>query len=132
MISTVLYEAKGVITEDRFQQMNDIQWLFQYHVIMQHKDEEFQIQRDIVSKLVNTIEIAGVFSHPDVNVRGILDTLRSDGKTADDFAKEAEEFVKENEDKFPENIPVVLDIKPKATVKKGRIDKNLGIITTES
>jgi hypothetical protein len=132
MISSVLYETKGVITEDRFQKMNDLQWLFQYYVIMQHKDEEFQMQRDILNKLVRTIEISGIFSHPDINVRSVMDTLRSDGKTADDFAKEAEEFIKENEDKFPEDIAVIREAKPKAKVKQGRIDKKLGIVTTES
>ena len=130
MISTVLYETKGVITEERFQNMTDIQWMFQYSVIQQQKDEQYETYRAILDTLKHTIQYAGIFSHPDVSLENVVNMLRSDGKTADDFANEATQFILENADKFPEEITVVREQKKKSKVKQGRVDKKLGIITT--
>jgi hypothetical protein len=40
VVSTVLYETNGVITEERYQKMTPIQWQFQYASIMKRKSED--------------------------------------------------------------------------------------------
>ena len=128
MISTVLYEKHGVITEDRFQKMTPVQWIFHYQEIMKNKMEKMENEHVLFERLVKTIEFAGTFSHPKIDVSTILSALKSDGKTAEESAEEAIKFVKDHEDIFPETISVHMTKKEASNIPKGHIDRELGIL----
>lgn len=131
MISTVLYEKKGVITEDRFKKMTAVQWLFHYKEIEKKKSEENREKFELFNALKQSIEYSGILSHPKVDLERVINALRSDGLSPEQAAKEAIEFVEEHKDIFPEAMTVKLDQKKKEKVKTGKIDRNLGIIITE-
>ena len=131
MISTVLYEKHGVITEDRFQKMTPMQWIFHYKEIMKHKNEEAEHEHILYERLIKTMEFAGTFSHPSVDVATILSALKSDGKSAEESAEEAITFIKENEHIFPETISVNLAKKTTSNIPQGHIDRELGIIIND-
>lgn len=131
MISTVLYEKKGVITEDRFQKMTPLQWSFHYKEIQQKKEEEAKEKAEIIEIIVKAIRYSSVLSHPNINLEQVISILKSDGLSPEQAAKEAIEFVEEHKDIFPEAMTVKLDQKKKEKVKTGKIDRKLGIIITE-
>lgn len=131
MISAVLYEKNGVITEDRFQKLTPVQWAFHYYEIKKHKQEEAEIQFSQIKAITKAISLAGVLSHPNINLEHVISSLQSDGKNAEESAEEAMKYIEEHKEVFPDKITVKLEPKEQAVVAQGRIDRELGIIINE-
>ena len=108
--------------------MTEIQWYFHYIEIMREKEKKEDKELETLKALLDTIKMAGVFSHPRINVEEILNNLKSDGKSQDEVIKDAVEYVENNKEQFPEVITVKLEKINKTNTPKGKINKKLGII----
>lgn len=71
MVSTVLVETGGVITEDRYQKMTPIQWQFQYLMIQNyranHRKHELQNELLLQDILSQDIETLSMVINPDIS-----------------------------------------------------------------
>lgn len=131
MISTVLYEKKGVITEERFKKMTPIQWIFHYKEIQRQKQQEMDEKSTIIHLLTKSMTMSGILSHPDIDLKKAIANIQSDGKNAEESAAEAISYINEHKDVFPDTITVNVEPKQKESVIQGRIDKELGIVIQE-
>lgn len=124
----MLSAKHGVITEDRFRNMTDIQWYFHYKEIMKNKEEK----DEMFLSLLKVIKMAGIFGNSKIDIEPILNKMKMEAEgyqSLDEMAESAMEYVKNNKSAFPETIMLNLDIEEKkSNVPKGRIDKtNKGI-----
>lgn len=124
----VLNAKHGVITEERFQKMTTVQWIFHYKEVMQGKEE----QELIIKRLFTQLELVGTMANP------------PSGKALADMRKIAEERKELDADNFEvffedlkKRIPSGLTIKLKDAPNKfllpkyKREGKNLGITIKE-
>jgi hypothetical protein len=61
----VLHEKNGVITEERFQKMTTIQWLFHYREIKKFKDKESEKEKFLIELFKNYMELVGTMANPE-------------------------------------------------------------------
>ena len=60
----MLQEKGGVITEERFQKMTYVQWMFHYQECMKKKEKEDKKYLDFIQLL----ETFAFYSHPNINL----------------------------------------------------------------
>jgi hypothetical protein len=73
MVSTVLYEKNGVITEDRFKRLTHVQWWFHYKEILKQKEREvgetteiLKVARTMFDLLMDKLDQVGFMTNPDL------------------------------------------------------------------
>lgn len=127
--ATVLYAKNGVITEDRFQTMTDIQWLFHYFEVMKMKvedeNERRKFEMSLDDNLSDLILITGIANTSDQKSRTALQKIwkelhKRPGELTDEEAEAVEELKN-----FPEEISVRVigeDAKP-SWVEKDAVKK---------
>jgi len=106
--STVLNAKNGVITEDRFQKLTYVQWLFHYYEVTekQRQDDE------ILQLLLDTIEMVGIVANPKIGKK-ILDEKK---------LRKAQQTI--NAENFENIFNKIKEIMPKQITIKGLKETN--------
>ena len=114
MVQTVLYHKNGVITEDRFKDMNAFQWLFHYIEIINMKEESMPEKMAFFDKLddLETSVQAFYLLVDKTNASTLIDSLgKSKAKRREDRLNDKQEnkVVKDTNKKVQdEDVPDLL------------------------
>lgn len=65
-MSSVLYETGGVISEERYQKMTPIQWIFQHRVVQKNKKRNFEETMMLNDLLAEDIETLAMVFDPKI------------------------------------------------------------------
>lgn len=107
-MATVLYHKNGVITEDRFQEMNIIQWMFHYFEIMKFNKEERKLFIESLEDIQTSIQ-AFYLLVDSKNGPKMIDTLLDiKKKRVDNQDATTTDSVPSNKDNKDENLPDLL------------------------
>lgn len=127
--SKVLNAKNGLITEKRFQDLTDVQWIFHYKEIVRQKEEEDKDVVDVVKAIKSYIDQLGVIVSPEraKKLMEAIDTKDHQAEIPND------ETLPDFWDSIKENIPSSISVPeekdrkfflPKKKVKKGiRVSK---------
>ena len=107
-MATVLYHKNGVITEDRFQKMNIIQWMFHYFEIMKFNKEERKVFIESLEDIQTSIQ-AFYLLVDNKNGPKMIDTLLDiKKKRVDNQNATATDGTPSNKDNKDENLQDLL------------------------
>ena len=110
MVSTVLYEKNGVITEKRFQKLTFIQWVFHYHEVLQNRKREYKRTDSALEAILQTLESVGILTNPELALKAI-DSQKSEKAKRDIETGEDPmlKFYNEMQEKSPATLTVKFD-----------------------
>lgn len=101
MKAIVLNAKRGVITEERFQKLTPLQWLFHYKEVMQGRNRDKEYVESLVESLQYYLELVGTMANP------------AAGKELQEFKKLDKARKEIPEEEFPEIWEEIVDMIPK-------------------
>lgn len=103
----MLHEKGGVITEERFQKMTYVQWIFHYQECIRQKEKEDKKYLDFIQLL----ETFSFYSHPNINLDKALSNIqqRKLKMSAKETAAEMSETYEEAMAILPKTLSIIED-----------------------
>lgn len=119
--STVLNAKHGVITEERFQKMTTVQWLFHFKEVMKGKeDDEATLQR-----LFSKLEFVGTMANPSSGSK-LVEMRKMEAEREEIDGDNFEVFFEDLKTKIPGALTIKLKDEPNKFILP-KFNKNLGI-----
>ena len=103
----MLQEKGGVITEEQFQKMTYVQWIFHYQECIRQKEKEDKKYLDFIQLL----ETFSFYSHPNINLDKALSNIqqRKLKMSAKETAAEMSETYEEAMAILPKTLSIIED-----------------------